>query len=368
MKFRESGTRKRLCKDDCNVTVRRNPLHSTQVSSFYSLTFPLSKPYLLVTSHLSLPSPSPPPSIFAQQDKPQYPCQCAGCVQPLDWHHWTAPDNNFGWWYTFVSHFFIYFFPLLTLRHASVIWTILYVTGSDGHMMILQAPPPSVNILLQLRSFCCPLLAWCGFSGPTMSLQASPPPSTNVLLQLRSFCHLLLLAWCITTSLPLKSHWWHWNHSLTITACLCLITLYPLWLPCPVSCHCTSSAAGNLIQSSPVNWYLVPLTIAHLHASSTTAHWSSHIHVWPDDFYVDEMAIRFMKCTLELNRQHPVEQVFRDHFHIKYVKSMFYNHRCHWGSVSDSVQWHYIEYGHTKCGCWHTFLCCEVKGKEMNHV
>ena len=102
------------------------------------------------------------------------------------------------------------------------------------------------------------------------------------------------------------------------------------------ACHCCSSSAeGNLIQHSLTARSLRPLDIARCHASSAA---QSHTRVWPSDFYVDEMDAGFTKCALESNRWHPVEEVFQSHFHVKFIKSMFYNHHCHWLSMKEHVQ------------------------------
>lgn len=117
-----------------------------------------------------------------------------------------------------------------------------------------------------------------------------------------------------------------------------------------------------------MNGQLEPLSIAWECASSAATRCHTSYCVWPFDFYAEEMDIGFRKCRLELNKQHPVEQVFQDHFHVKFVKSMFYDHRHHWMSVSQSVRERYIGYGHTERGHWATFLRHEIKGeRRMGH-
>ena len=86
--------------------------------------------------------------------------------------------------------------------------------------------------------------------------------------------------------------------------------------------------------------------VAASHPSSSP----SHCRVWPFDFYAHEMDTGFKLCCDESNRKRPVEKVFRDHFHTKFAKSTFYDHRRHWMSISSSVRERYIGYGNTKHG------------------
>lgn len=86
--------------------------------------------------------------------------------------------------------------------------------------------------------------------------------------------------------------------------------------------------------------------------------------VWPFDFYADEIDIGFKKCRLESNKHWPVERVFLDHFHVKFVRSTFYNHHRHWMGVSQSTQERYIGYGQTERGRWSTFLHQEIRGER----
>ena len=87
--------------------------------------------------------------------------------------------------------------------------------------------------------------------------------------------------------------------------------------------------------------------------------------VWPFDFYADKMDIGFKKCHLESNKQQPVERVFLDYFHVKFIRSTFYNHHHHWMGVSQSVHEQYIGYGHTECGHWSAFLRQEIRGERQ---
>lgn len=135
--------------------------------------------------------------------------------------------------------------------------------------------------------------------------------------------------------------------------------------PTTCNCHTSSSAAIDDVPSPLANGQSKPLSIARHHVSVAVQHSQ---HVWPFDFYADEMDIRFRACRLESNKQRPVEQVFRGHFHVKFAKSTFYDHHHHWMSASDTVWACYIGYGHTKCGCWTSFLRHEIKGEQhMGH-
>ena len=91
---------------------------------------------------------------------------------------------------------------------------------------------------------------------------------------------------------------------------------------------------------------------------------SSGPRIWPFDFYADEMDIGFRKCRLESNKHRPVQKVFQDYFHVKFMRSMFYDHRRHWLSTSSSMRQQYIRYGYTERGCWSTFLRQEIKGER----
>jgi len=87
--------------------------------------------------------------------------------------------------------------------------------------------------------------------------------------------------------------------------------------------------------------------------------------IWPFDFYADEMDTGFKKCRLESNKHRPVERVFLDYFHVKFIRSTFYDHHRHWMGVSQSVREQYIGYGHTERGRWSTFLRQEVRGERQ---
>lgn len=91
---------------------------------------------------------------------------------------------------------------------------------------------------------------------------------------------------------------------------------------------------------------------------------SSNPRIWPFDFYADEMDIGFKKCRLESNKHRPVQKVFQDHFHVKFVRSTFYDHRRHWMSVSSFVRQRYIGFGHTERGRWSTFLRQEIRSER----
>lgn len=72
-------------------------------------------PFTVSGGHLPSPSLSPPPSIFRLQNKPQYMCNCIGCLQPLIWHCWTLiRDEDYGRWYTTVSLSFLFFLFFIT--------------------------------------------------------------------------------------------------------------------------------------------------------------------------------------------------------------------------------------------------------------
>jgi hypothetical protein len=98
-------------------------------------------------------------------------------------------------------------------------------------------------------------------------------------------------------------------------------------------------------------------------AVSRSSSFLFHCRVWPFNFYAHEMDTGFKMCCDELNQRHPVEKVFRDHFHTKFAKSTFYDHRRHWMSVSSLVREWYIGYGNTKHGRWSMFLRQEIKGR-----
>ncbi|KAG6373071.1 hypothetical protein JVT61DRAFT_7132 [Boletus reticuloceps] len=87
--------------------------------------------------------------------------------------------------------------------------------------------------------------------------------------------------------------------------------------------------------------------------------------VWPFDFYANKMDIGFKRCRLESNKQQPVEKVFLDQFHVKFVRSTYYDHRRHWMSVSQSVCERYIGYGQTERGRWSTFIRQEIRGERQ---
>ena len=53
-----------------------------------------------------------------------------------------------------------------------------------------------------------------------------------------------------------------------------------------------------------------------------------------------------------------------DFFHVKFVRSTFYDHHRHWLSTSSSMHQRYIRYGHTERGRWSTFLRQEIKGER----
>lgn len=91
---------------------------------------------------------------------------------------------------------------------------------------------------------------------------------------------------------------------------------------------------------------------------------SKSSRVWPFDFYADEMDIGFRKCRREANKARPVGSVFEDYFGVKFVKSTFYDHRCHWRSVGSSIRRRYIDYGRTERGRWSAFVRHEIKGKR----
>lgn len=72
----------------------------------------------------------------------------------------------------------------------------------------------------------------------------------------------------------------------------------------------------------------------------------------------------FNKCRLKSNKHHPVKKVFQDHFHVKFVQSIFYDHCQHWMKVSQFICTWYIQYGHIKCGHWLNFIRQEIRGKK----
>lgn len=90
--------------------------------------------------------------------------------------------------------------------------------------------------------------------------------------------------------------------------------------------------------------------------------------IWPFDFYADEMDTGFKKCHLESNKHRPVEKVFQDYFHVKFVRSTFYDHRRHWMDVSRLVREQYIEYGHTERGRWSNFIRQEIKDETRRRM
>lgn len=137
-----------------------------------------------------------------------------------------------------------------------------------------------------------------------------------------------------------QQHTWQWIHTIFWN-----ITPGQTYTLCP-----------EIVLMTSHGW----LKAACVHA--TAHHGIKNPQVWPFDFYAAEMDIGFKKCHDELNRQHPVEQVFSKHFDVKFVKSMFYDHCCHWFSVSLSVHNKYIDYGYTADGHWLAFLCKHIKG------
>ncbi|KAG6375795.1 hypothetical protein JVT61DRAFT_2648 [Boletus reticuloceps] len=140
---------------------------------------------------------------------------------------------------------------------------------------------------------------------------------------------------------------------------------HPLSSPTTSRRH-TSSAAVDDDPSPPVIGQSKPLCDARRRISSDR---TQHSHrIWPFDFYADEMEVGFRKCRLESNKQRPVDQVFQAHFHVKFTKSTFYDHRRHWMSMSETVRAQYIGYGHTERGRWTAFLRQEIKGEwRMGH-
>ena len=119
--------------------------------------------------------------------------------------------------------------------------------------------------------------------------------------------------------------------------------------------HCMPS-----VELSPTTYYHPSFSGAStsLSFSPSNSWW-----VWPFNFYMRKMDPGFKWCRIKLNRQHPVEKVFQDCPHTKFIKSTFYNHHHHWMTISLSVCEQYTGYGHTECGRWSTFLCQEIKGE-----
>ncbi|KAF8431627.1 hypothetical protein L210DRAFT_2909688 [Boletus edulis BED1] len=287
------------------------------LSSTHVLTFP-------PCNHLPSPSPSLPLSVFFQQEEPLYTRRCLGCAYPLIWCRWMIRDNDFGRWYTFCD------------------------MGEDGCDWFQFVHDEATNYSQQSLLVLHPSTTCKRQRTPSIEILSSP--------HTQSAHH----SWSLSPSqrsLKKQKSQTMRDRTPSLDHSLSSPTMHHR--------HTSSAAVGN-DPSPTVIGSSKPLSDARRRISAD--HTQTSHRIWPFDFYADEMDVGFTKCRMESNKQRPVEQVFRNHFHVKFTKSTFYDHRRHWMSVSDSVRACYIGYGHTAHGRWTAFLRHEIKGeRRMGH-
>lgn len=79
--------------------------------------------------------------------------------------------------------------------------------------------------------------------------------------------------------------------------------------------------------------------------------------IWPVDFYACDVEAGFQKCTSATRARRSVPTTFTKHFGVRFIKTMYYDHWCHWMEEVDAkVRERYISYGRTSKGLWSSFL------------